>query len=66
VTTLPHILQTEKQLAERYGLKPKKLSYWRRKKRTRYHKDVKSVLYWLDEFAEDLKDILKEPETMTL
>jgi hypothetical protein len=69
MTTLPHILQTEKQLAERFGLSRRKISHWRAKRRTdhnfpRYYKDGKSVLYYLDEFHEDLPKILKMPVTM--
>jgi hypothetical protein len=69
--TMPHILQTEKQLAERYGIKPRKLSYWRDRRMTdhgypRFYKTGKSVLYYLDEFDEDLRKVLKVPETMTL
>ncbi len=67
--TLPHILQNERQIAERFGVKARVLQRWRFKRRydhryPRYYKVAggKSVYYYLDEFAEDLTAVIVEVE----
>lgn len=71
MNALPHIIQNERQLAERYGIPPRVLQRWRAKRKfnphyPRWYKEVggKSVFYFLDEFNEDLAKVLEIVETV--